>query len=80
MADRSKLIDRRRWPVRRFTLNSQPGDDLTAETTAEERLEMMWPLALEAWSLTGVALPSYSRLQTPVRVVPMEVAARADRT
>jgi hypothetical protein len=80
MADRSKLAGRRQWPVRRFTLGSQPGDDLTAETTAEERLEMMWPLAVEAWSLTGATRPSYSRLETPVRVVPMDVAARADRT
>ena len=28
---------------------------------------MMWPLALEAWSLTGKPLPDYARDKAPVR-------------
>jgi hypothetical protein len=28
----------------------------------------MWPLALEAWSLTGKQLPHYPRESTPVQV------------
>jgi len=28
---------------------------------------MMWPLALEAWALTGRPLPDYVRGQAPVR-------------
>lgn len=27
---------------------------------------MMWPLALEAWELTGRPLPQYERRQTPL--------------
>jgi hypothetical protein len=80
MADRSQVVERRRWPVRRFTLESQPGNDLSGETTAEERLEMMWPLALEAWTLTSVALPDYARREAPVRVVPMAAVPRARKT
>jgi hypothetical protein len=80
MADRSQLTDRRRWPVRRFTLDTQPGHDLSGETTEEERLEMMWPLALEAWTLTGAALPDYSRRDAPVHVLPMAASPRARRT
>ncbi len=30
---------------------------------------MMWPLALEAWSLGGKPLPDYTRSETPVRVI-----------
>ena len=80
MADRSQPTDRRHWPVRLFTLESQPGNDLSAETTAEERLEMMWPLALEAWSLSSAVLPDYSRPETPVRVERMAAVGRAPRT
>ena len=80
MADRSQMTERRRWPVRRFTLDSQPSNDLSGETTAEERLAMMWPLALEAWTLTGAALPDYARCEAPVRVVPMVAPPRVRKT
>ncbi len=71
MAQGSGNPDRGTWPVRRFTLESQPSADLSAATTAEERLAMMWPLAVEAWALTGLTLPTYSRSHTPVRIEPL---------
>lgn len=55
------------WPVRRFRLGQHPGDDLHASTTAETRLAMMWPLALDAWAASGRELPDYRRDETPVR-------------
>jgi len=55
------------WPVRVFRLGAEPGDDLSDSTTAEERLEMMWPLALEAYTFAGNPLPNYTRAETPVR-------------
>jgi hypothetical protein len=57
------------WPVRRYRLGEEPADDLSSSTTAEQRLAMMWPLALEAWSLTGQPLPDYTRESIPVRVI-----------
>ena len=69
MAHSAKSADRRHWPVRRFTLATQPPEDLSGETTAEERLEMMWPLALDAWTLAGLPLPDYPRGAAPVRLV-----------
>lgn len=57
---------RRLWPIRAFKLGSEPPDDLSATTTPEERLAMMWPLALEAWALTGAPLPDYRRCEAPV--------------
>jgi hypothetical protein len=58
--------DRSAWPVRAYRLGSEPGDDLSGSTTPEERLAMMWPLALEAWELAGRPLPKYERGETPV--------------
>ncbi len=63
------------WPIRRYRIGEEPGDDLSASadlsasTTASERLEMMWPLARDAWAFAGRTIPDYSRGQTPVRVV-----------
>jgi hypothetical protein len=57
------------WPLRAYPLGGEPGDDLSATTTAEERLAMMWPLAVEAWTLAGRPMPDYSRSEMPVRVL-----------
>ena len=57
--------------VRIFPLGQEPGDDLSATTTAAERLAMVWPLSLEAWTLSGRPMPSYQRHDMPVRVVPL---------
>jgi hypothetical protein len=61
---------RKSWPVRVFRLGEEPDDDLSQATSAEARLDMMWPLALEAWSLTGRALPDYPREKIPIRRLP----------
>ena len=66
---RRRATKRRSWPVRKFRLGEEPEDSLLESATAEERLEMMWPLALEAWELSGRPLPDYSRAETPVRIV-----------
>lgn len=66
-----KARDRSSWPVRAYRLGSEPADDLSAVTTAEERLAMMWPLALEAWELTGRPLPRYTRRETPISRRPL---------
>ena len=63
----SRARARRKWPVRKLHLEDEPGDDLSTTTTAEERLAMMWPLATEAWSLTGRPMPEYERGDAPVR-------------
>ena len=60
---------RAHWPVRTYRLGDEPGPDLSSTTTAHERLAMMWPLAREAWTLSGRVIPDYPRDRTPVRVV-----------
>jgi hypothetical protein len=61
--------------VRVFRLGEAPGDDLSEETTAVQRLGMMWPLALEAWTLAGRPLPAYDRSETPLTRRPSTVRA-----
>lgn len=61
------------WPGLKTTLAEAPdAENLSATTTAEQRLAMMWELAVAAWSLTGVPLPEYSRANMPGRVIRAE--------
>ena len=67
------LADQRRdrrasWPVRRFRLGDEPGEDLSSTTTAEERIAMMWPLALDAFSIEASGSDRSPRPLWPVRV------------
>lgn len=58
---------RKSWPIRKHRLGEEPSDDLRNSTTAEERLNMMWQLAVDAWSLSGKPIPDYNRNEAPVR-------------
>jgi hypothetical protein len=60
------LAFRKTWPVRLYRLGEEPGDDQTGLNSPEERLAMMWDLAVDAWSLSGRPIPDYSRHETPV--------------
>lgn len=58
------------WPGLKTTLSEAPGaEDLSASTTPEQRLAMMWELTLGAWSLTGLPLPDYTRASMPGRLI-----------
>jgi hypothetical protein len=58
------------WPgIKTSLAEATDAADLSATTTAEERLAMMWPLALAAWTLSGQPLPSYTREQIPGRII-----------
>lgn len=65
----ARAAARRNWPIRVFKLGEEPPEDLSATTTAAERLAMMWPLALEAWAFSGRPLPDYKRSETPVQII-----------
>jgi hypothetical protein len=62
---------RREWAVRKLRLgDDSTEDDLRVTTTAVQRLAMMWPLAVEAWSLTGRPMPDYERRDAPIKRLP----------
>ena len=64
---------RREWPVAVYQLGEEPGDDLSASTTAEERLGMMWELAQRAWLFCGKPIPDYKIKDAPGRVIRPQV-------
>lgn len=69
-ADRNlRANERSTWPIRRYTLVTQPDEDLIASTSGEERLSMMWELARQAWLLTGQPFPEYDRQSIPGRII-----------
>lgn len=60
---------RANMPVRVFRLGEEPGDDLSLETTAEQRLAMVSELSARMWALTGKPVVQYTRAEMPVRVI-----------
>jgi len=64
---RSAVRERRQaYPIRVCALDDQPGDNLSASTSAEERLAMVWELTVGAWEFAGLPLPDYPRDQVPL--------------
>jgi hypothetical protein len=61
-------VTRRSWPIRIYRLGEEPGDDLSAVSTPEQRLAMVAELSRRLWSLTGRPVPSYTRAGIPGRV------------
>ena len=55
-------------PIRKTRLEDQGRESDLAGTTAEERMLMMWPLALDAWAMLG-DLGESRLLRHVVRVV-----------
>lgn len=55
--------------ARAYRLGEERGDDLSAATTIDERLEMVSVLTRRMWELTGRPLPSYTRANMPGRVI-----------
>ena len=55
--------------MRVYRLGQEPGDDLSALTTAEQRLAMVSELSRRMWQLTGKSVPTYARADIPVRVL-----------
>jgi hypothetical protein len=47
------MANANRQIVRKSTLAEQGREDDLRHTTAEERLKMMWQLALDAWAMKG---------------------------
>jgi hypothetical protein len=56
-------------PAAVYRLGKEPGDDLSAQTTPEQRVEMVWLLSTRMWELTGHPVPTYTRATMPVRVI-----------
>lgn len=53
------------WPIR-VVSPSEDSPDLSASTTPEQRLAMVWELTKEAWAWARLPLPAYDRASIPV--------------
>jgi hypothetical protein len=49
----ARRASRANLPVRRFRLGEEPDEDLSAVTTMEERVAMMWPLSRLVYEIAG---------------------------
>jgi hypothetical protein len=68
--DTDRRAERRRWPARVVRPGEAPiDDDLSATTSREERVHMMWELAQQAWSVARIPVPGYARPDMPARVI-----------
>ena len=73
-ADRAaRALARRSWPVARVGPGAPPP---AAEPVATpfERLCLVWPLTLDAWAMSGRAIPELPRERWPVRRVNRSIA------
>ena len=64
--DDRRRSDRSAWPVRVCRLGDEPRAD---ESTASDRLAMMWELVVQSWAMAGRTIPDYERRDAPVRIV-----------
>jgi hypothetical protein len=61
---------RQSWPAAVYRPGQEPpDDDLTATTTPEERLDMMWQLVEQSWAMAGRPIPDYERSSMPSSVI-----------
>jgi hypothetical protein len=66
-AEEERRDRRASWPVRQFRLGDEPNEDLSSTTTVEERIAMMWPLALDAFSVQASRAERLPRDRWPVK-------------
>jgi hypothetical protein len=71
----STMADRSSFQAKIFPLGQEPGEDLSASTTAAERLAMLWALSQEAWAFAGFTMPAYERHEIPIKIVPLATRA-----
>lgn len=68
MTDAPKRV-REGMVVRIYKLGEEPGDDISAETTPEQRIAMVGLLTERMWMLQGSIPCPYTRATIPVKIV-----------
>jgi hypothetical protein len=62
-------MDRSQYPFRVIRLSEPESPESMRELTAEQRLEMVWPLTLEAWRFMGKPVDDVPLRRDIVRVI-----------
>ncbi|HXC25206.1 MAG TPA: hypothetical protein VNU46_04765 [Gemmatimonadaceae bacterium] len=58
--------------IRIVPLGTASQDDLSASTTAAERLAMVLKLTHQGWALAQRTIPTYTRAEAPMSLVPLD--------
>lgn len=66
VSEQANSMSRAALRARVFQLGAEPGDDLSSNTTVDQRLEMVDVLSRRMWELSGRPVPVYSRSEMPV--------------
>lgn len=78
MTSNERSRERAHWPVRIYRLGEEPSDDLSATTTAEERIEMVGLLSRRMWEISKRAQATDVEATTLARRVVREGGIPAD--
>jgi hypothetical protein len=62
------MTDNRRHIVRKSTLAEHGQEDDLRDTTIEERWNMMWQLAVDAWAMKGIDVTNQPMRRDVVRI------------
>lgn len=65
-----KLLNRAALRAHVFPLGGEPREDAGAGMNAAERLALVADLSREMWALTGRPVPTYTRAEMPVAMIP----------
>lgn len=68
-SEQGELTDRSSWPTRLGKLTDQRDDCDVLALSPAERIEMMWPLAVNAWAFMGVDVRGQQFQRHVVRVI-----------
>lgn len=63
------MTDRSHWQIRKTTLADQGSENDLADKTADERVGMMWQLALDAWAMKGEPVVEQRLQRDVVRII-----------
>jgi hypothetical protein len=63
------MTDRSDWQCRKSTLAEQGHEEDLANMTADERVSMMWRLALDAWAMKGEPVVEPRLQRDVVRII-----------
>jgi hypothetical protein len=63
------MIDANRQIVRKSTLAEQGAEDDLRDTTAEERIRMVWQLTIDAWAMKGIEVSDQPMRKDVTRLI-----------
>ena len=64
-----RASQRAKWPGRKMTLEEAAQQEPAGPVPPAQLFQVMWQLAVDAWTLSGREIPTYSREDAPGKVI-----------